>query len=55
VAVDKVRDFETAFLRFMDASHPEIGKKILETRALDSDTEAALRKAIEEFKRAGAY
>ncbi|MCL5951509.1 MAG: F0F1 ATP synthase subunit alpha [Chloroflexi bacterium] len=55
VPVDKVRAFETGFLRFMDASHPEIGRKIMETKDLDGDTEAALRKAIQEFKVAGAF
>ncbi|MGB8644515.1 MAG: F0F1 ATP synthase subunit alpha [Anaerolineae bacterium] len=55
IPVNKVRDFETAFLRFMEASHPEIGKKILEIKDLDKDTEAGLRKAIDEFKRTGAY
>jgi F-type H+/Na+-transporting ATPase subunit alpha len=55
IPLEKVRSFETNFIRFMEASHPDIGRKILETRDLDKDTEAALRRAIEEFKRAGAY
>jgi F-type H+/Na+-transporting ATPase subunit alpha len=55
VPVDKVASFEANFLRFMEASHPDIGRKILETRDLDKETEAGLRRAIEEFKRAGAY
>ena len=55
IPIDKVASFEANFLRFMDASHPDISRKILETRDLDKDTEAALRRAIEEFKRAGGY
>ncbi len=55
IPVEKMREFEPAFLRFMEASHPDIGQKILETKDLDKDTEAALRQAIEEFKRSGAY
>jgi F-type H+-transporting ATPase subunit alpha len=55
VPVDKVRAFETGFLRYMDATHPDIGEKILTTKAIDEQTEAALRKAIQEFKTAGAY
>ncbi len=55
VPVNKVRDFETAFLRFMESSHPEIGKKIMEKGDLDKDNEAALRNAIDEFKKTGAY
>ncbi len=55
VPVEKLRAFETAFLRFMDASHPEIGENILNARTLDTANEEALKQALEEFKRAGAY
>lgn len=55
VPVDKVASFETNFIRFIEASHPDISRKISETRDLDKDTEAGLRGAIDEFKRAGAY
>jgi F-type H+/Na+-transporting ATPase subunit alpha len=55
IPVDKVASFETNFLRFMDASHPDVGRKVLETKDLDKETETALRRAIEEFKSAGAY
>ncbi len=55
VPVDRVRPFETGLLRFMEASHPEIGKKIVDSKDLDKDNEDALRKAIQEFKTAGAY
>jgi F-type H+/Na+-transporting ATPase subunit alpha len=55
VPVDKVRSFETGFLRYMDASHPDIGRKIADTKDLDSETETALKNAIEDFKRAGSY
>ncbi len=55
VTIDKIRPFETAFLRFMDASHPEVGKRIAEAKDIDADTEAALKKAIQEFKVAGAF
>lgn len=55
VPIEKVRPFESAFLRFMEASHPEIGQKIMENKDIDGDTDAALRKAIQEFKVAGSY
>jgi F-type H+/Na+-transporting ATPase subunit alpha len=55
VPIDKVGAFESAFSKFMDASHPEVVEKIMSTKALDSDTEATLKKAIQEFKVAGAY
>lgn len=55
VPVEKVRAFETAFLRFMDASHSDVGEKILAKKEIDSENEAALKKAIQDFKLAGAY
>ncbi|MBI5652113.1 MAG: F0F1 ATP synthase subunit alpha [Chloroflexi bacterium] len=55
VPVEKVRAFETAFTRFMEASHPGIGEKILVAKQIDGDNEAALKKAIQDFKLAGAY
>ncbi|MBI3538143.1 MAG: F0F1 ATP synthase subunit alpha [Chloroflexi bacterium] len=55
VAVDKVRAFETAFLRFMEASHPEVGEKIMAAKELPADLQNVLRQALDEFKLAGAY
>jgi F-type H+-transporting ATPase subunit alpha len=55
VPVEKVRAFETAFLRFMDASHSDIGEKIVTKKEIDSETEVALKRAIQDFKVAGAY
>jgi F-type H+-transporting ATPase subunit alpha len=55
VSSDKVRAFESSFLRFMDASHPEIGERILSAKALDDKTEAALKKAVQDFNVAGSY
>jgi F-type H+-transporting ATPase subunit alpha len=55
VPVEKVRSFESSFLRFVEASHPEIGEKILAARRIDAETEAALKKAIRDFKLTGTY
>lgn len=55
VPLDKIRAFEIAFQRYMEASHPDIGRKIAESRDIDSATETALKSAIEDFKRAGSY
>ena len=55
VPVEKVRAFESALTRFMDASHPAIGEKILAAKQIDGDNETALKKAIQDFKLAGAY
>jgi F-type H+/Na+-transporting ATPase subunit alpha len=50
VAVNKVRAFETAFFRYMNSTHPEIGKSIREKKDLVPDIEESLKKAIQEFK-----
>jgi F-type H+-transporting ATPase subunit alpha len=45
-----VNRFEQEFLRFIKANYAEIGKTIREKKTIDADTEAALKKAIKEFK-----
>ncbi len=51
VPLPAVPRWETEFHRFMDAAHPEVGRKIAETNDMDAEAEEALRSAIEEFKR----
>ena len=51
VPVDKATAFETNFHRFMEANHPEIGKKINKDKDISDKTEEALKKALEEFKK----
>ena len=51
VPVERTIDAAEDFQRFMEAQHPEILNKIRETKDLDSETDGALVKAIEEFKR----
>lgn len=55
VPLEKIRAFETAFYRFMDASYPQVGQSILNKREIDKETEESLKKAIQEFKLAGAF
>ncbi len=55
VPVEKVREFEMAFRRFMDTRHPEVGQAIMRDLALSDMTIQQLRSAIEEFKATGAY
>ncbi len=55
VPVEKIRAFESAFQRYMDASHPNIGREIAESKDIAGETETALKSAIEDFKRAGSY
>jgi F-type H+-transporting ATPase subunit alpha len=50
VPVEKVMAFEESFHRFMETSHPDIGKRIAEDKVLSDETEEALKKAITEFK-----
>jgi F-type H+-transporting ATPase subunit alpha len=49
VSLDRMRAWEIALLRFMETSHPEIGKDIAEKKALVEDTEGALRAALDAF------
>jgi F-type H+/Na+-transporting ATPase subunit alpha len=51
VEIDKVRDWENEFHRFMDSAHPEIIETVGNEKALSDDTIAKLRAAIEEFKK----
>ncbi|MFC2469677.1 MAG: F0F1 ATP synthase subunit alpha, partial [Negativicutes bacterium] len=55
IAVDKVVTFQRDFLKFMYQNHPEIGKEIAAEKKLDDNIEAALKKAIEEFKETIPY
>ncbi len=59
VPVDKVSDWETAFYRYMDANHPEIGeeiiaKAVLERNKMSDELLKRLGDAIEEFKKTAA-
>jgi F-type H+-transporting ATPase subunit alpha len=55
VPVDKIRDFETAFHKFMGSSHPEILDTIRDEKVLSDDTTKRLRDAITEFKNTVPY
>jgi F-type H+-transporting ATPase subunit alpha len=50
VPVEKVRQWEEEFHRFMATTYPEVGQRIRETKDLDEETERMLREAIEAFK-----
>ena len=51
VPVEEIGAFETGFFEFIDTKYPEIPAQIRETRVLSEENEAALVKAIEEFKK----
>lgn len=51
IAIDKVQEFETGYLKFMKETYPEVGEEIKEKGALSKETEEKLKDAIEEFKK----
>ncbi|HZQ35518.1 MAG TPA: F0F1 ATP synthase subunit alpha [Dehalococcoidia bacterium] len=55
VPVDKIRDFEAAFHKFVGSSHPEILDAIRNEKVLSDDTTKRLRDAIAEFKNTVPY
>ena len=50
IEVEDVRKFEKQLYEFMDIHHPEIGKTIKSSGAIDAKTETQLKEALEEFK-----
>jgi F-type H+-transporting ATPase subunit alpha len=49
VPVERVREWETAFLRFMDTQYSSAGQSIIAEKRIADENEKALRAAIEEF------
>jgi len=50
VPLDKVKSFESAFLKFMDTIHPEVGQEIAARKVLEPEMMERLKAAIIEFK-----
>ena len=50
VAVERVKAWEREFLRFMETSHPEVGREIAEKKAISPETETKLREALQAFQ-----
>jgi F-type H+/Na+-transporting ATPase subunit alpha len=55
VPVDAVPRFELEFRRFMLASYPELMQTIEQEKAISDDTTAALKTAIETFKKTVSF
>ena len=51
--VSVIKDFEEQFFNYMDDRYPEIKREIHETGNFSEETEALMRKGIEEFKEKG--
>jgi F-type H+-transporting ATPase subunit alpha len=49
VPVEKMSQWQTDLLRYMAASHPEIGKEIVEKKALSDELRTRMTKAFETF------
>jgi len=49
VSLDKMRQWETSLLRYMDTSHPDIGKAIIEEKRITPETEEKLEQALTAF------
>jgi F-type H+-transporting ATPase subunit alpha len=49
VPLDKIKAWEEAFVRYMDATHPNIGRAIASARKLDDSTTDGLKLAIQDF------
>jgi F-type H+/Na+-transporting ATPase subunit alpha len=50
VALDKMAQWQAELIRFMAASHPEVGKDIIAKKTITDDNRAALTKALEAFR-----
>jgi F-type H+-transporting ATPase subunit alpha len=50
VPVERMRAWETTLLRYMDNSHPELGKDIAEKKQITEETDKKLRAALDTFK-----
>ena len=55
IPVEKVVTFQNDFLKFMNATHPEVTAKIAEQQKLDDALEQSIDKAIAEFKDTISY
>ncbi|HIF9980915.1 TPA: F0F1 ATP synthase subunit alpha [Campylobacter jejuni] len=50
IAVSRIKEFEDGIYPFIEAKHPDIFEQIRSKKAIDSDLEEKLAKAINEFK-----
>jgi F-type H+/Na+-transporting ATPase subunit alpha len=55
VPVNKIRDFEVAFLKFMTSSHPDLGQAIEDKKEITPEIEEGLKAAVDEFKKTMPY
>ena len=51
VPLERVKEWQAAFLRFMDTQYPAVGQSILAEKRITDDNEKKLRTSLEEFTR----
>jgi F-type H+-transporting ATPase subunit alpha len=51
VPLERVKEWQAAFLRFMDTQYPAVGQSILADKRITEDNEKKLRAALDEFGR----
>ena len=49
VSLDRMRRWETSLIRYMETSHPEIGKSITDDKRITPETEGHLKEALDAF------
>jgi F-type H+-transporting ATPase subunit alpha len=50
VELERMKEWETALLRYLATNHPEIGRSIAENKRITDETRAELLKALDNFK-----
>ena len=50
VPVEDITRFETEFFEFLDTKYPEVPSAIAQSKEISEETDAKIRKAVEEFK-----
>jgi F-type H+-transporting ATPase subunit alpha len=50
VPLEKMAQWQVDLIRYMETSHPEIGKDILSKKAITDENRAAMMKALEGFR-----
>jgi F-type H+-transporting ATPase subunit alpha len=53
VEVSALREWEKGFHQFMAAQFPQVGERIRSEKAISKETEADLKRGIEEYKKIG--
>ncbi len=50
IAVERISEFETGYLQYLESKHPQVLSSIRDKKALDDDIRKGLNQACEEFK-----